>query len=257
MRGHRDLRLVVALSVVCAAVALVIPFEAVRIAAAVPLCLVLPGYAVVSAAFGSRQLERGRFAALTLGMSLATLVLCALVLNYMPGGIRDVTWAAILVLVVTAASRWAAIHRSPGKTVVRGGRPLRVRRRDALMLGGGGLAAIVALIVSATVYPAPDAIGYTRLWMLPTASGSAARVGVGSNEQRPQSYLLRVRLGGRELLHSSLSLDPGEERVMRVPIGPVPGGEPRRLTASLYRKGRPEVLYRRVTSWVGPDKSQR
>jgi uncharacterized membrane protein len=256
MRGHRDLRLVVALAVACALIALVIPFEAVRVAAAVPLCLLLPGYAVMSAAFGSRQLDRGRFAALTLGMSLATLVLCALVLNYMPGGIRDVTWAAILVVVVIAASRWAAIHRTPGKTAVRPGRPLRVTRLDGLMVGGGVAAAIVALIISATVFPAPDAVGYTRLWMLPTPSGSAVRIGVGSNEQHRSSYRLEVRLDGRDLLSSHLSLEPGEERELHLPID-LAGAGSQRIAASLYRASRPGALYRRVTSWVRPDESRR
>jgi uncharacterized membrane protein len=257
MRGNRDLRIVVALAVACAAIALIVPLEAVRIAAGVPLCLLLPGYALVSAAFGSRQLDWGRFAVLTLGMSLATLILCALVLNYLPGGIRDVTWAAILVVVVLAASRWAAISRRRGKSAVRPGKRLQATRLDALMVAGGGLAAIVALAVSATVYPAADAVGYTRLWMLPTATKSAVRVGLGSNEQRRQSYLIRVSLGERELLRSTLSLDPGEERVWRIPVGRVPGDEPMRLAASLFRRSRPTVLYRRVTTWVGPDKSRR
>ena len=124
MRGHRDLRFVVRLAIACAVVALLAPWEALRLAAA-PLCLVLPGYAITSAAFGPRPLTRGRFAVLTLGMSLIALVLCALLLNYVPGGIRDLSWAIVLTVVVIAASRLAAIERKSKGPAFAAGRPLR------------------------------------------------------------------------------------------------------------------------------------
>jgi uncharacterized membrane protein len=256
VRRHRDLRLVVSLAVVCALVALLAPFEALRLVAAAPLCLLLPGYAIISAAFGPRLLDRGRLAVLVLGTSLMNLVLCALVLNYAPGGIRDISWAAILVAVIVATSRWAAIQRRPAGSRVREGLRLRASGGDAILLGGGLLAAIAALIISATPYSAGGAVGFTRLWMLPTANGNAVRIGIGSNEQHRHSYRLRVRLSGRDLLLSKLSLDPGEERELRVPFEPA-GGRRTRIAASLYRDSSPDVLYRRVTGSIGADKSGR
>ena len=136
MRGHRDLWLVAAGAPLCAAVALLVPLEAVRLAAAAPLCLVLPGYALSSAAFSSRSLSGGRFAALVLGLSLIVLILSALVLNYGPGGIRDVSWAVILVLVTIAACRWAAVKRVPGEVPYAAWSRPRVSRSDYLFLGG-------------------------------------------------------------------------------------------------------------------------
>ena len=75
---------------------------------------------------------------------------------------------------------------------------------------------VAALVVSATVYPAGDVQGYTRLSMLADSSGNAATVGVDSNEQRRQSYVLRLTLAGGPLVNKRLSLDPGEESVLRV-----------------------------------------
>ena len=51
--------------------------------------------------------------ALSVGLSLAMLALGSLVLNYVPGGIRACSWAVLLVLVVLAASREAALRRRP------------------------------------------------------------------------------------------------------------------------------------------------
>jgi uncharacterized membrane protein len=257
VRGHRDLRLVVSLAVVCAVVALLAPFEALRLVAAAPLCLLLPGYAITSAAFGPRLLDRGRLAVLVLGTSLMNLVLCALALNYAPGGIRDVSWAVILVAVIISTSRWAAIQRRPAGSRVQEGLRLRVSGGDAILLGGGLLAAIAALVISATPYSAGGAVGFTRLWMLPTANGNAVRIGIGNNEQHRGSYRLRVRLSGRDLLLSKLSLDPGEERELRVPFVSTGAKKPTRIAASLYRDSSPDVLYRRVTSSIGADKSGR
>jgi hypothetical protein len=252
MRGHRDLWLVVAGAVLCAVIALLVPLEAVRLAAAAPLCLVFPGYALASATFSARSLSGGRFAALVLGLSLIILILSALLLNYGPGGIRDVSWAVILVLVTVAACRWAAVKRKQGEVPYALRSRTRVSRGDYLFLGGAAVAIVAALVVSATVYPAGEVEGFTRLSMLADSSGGAATVGVDSNEQGRRSYLLSLTLDTRPLLTKRLSLDPGDESLLRVQLpqdrGP-PSGE---LVASLYRASSPDTLYRRVNSWLPP-----
>lgn len=252
MRGHRDLWVVGLGAPLCALVALLVPLEAVRLAAAAPLCLVFPGYALASAAFGARSLSGGRFAALVLGLSLIVLILSALVLNYGPGGIRDLSWAVILVLVTVAACRWAAVKRKPGDVPYAAWARPRMGLVDSLFLGGAAVAAVAALVVSATVFPAGDVQGFTRLSMLTESSGGAATIGVDSNEQRHQSYLLRLTLDGRPLLTKRLSLDPGDESVLRVRLPDDPGPPSGMLAASLYRASSPDALYRRVNSWLPP-----
>jgi hypothetical protein len=252
MRGHRDLSLVAAGAILSAAIALVVPTEAIRLIAAAPLCLVLPGYALASATFAARSLSGGRFATLVLGLSIIILILSALVLNYVPGGIRDVSWAVILVLLTVASCRWAAVKREPGELPFAGWDRPQVSAVDRLFLGGAALGIVAALVVSATVYPAGDVQGFTRLSMLTDPSGSAATVGVDSNEQHRQSFLLRMTLARRPVLAKRLSLDPGDESVLRVRL-PHDRGAPRgMLVASLYRASSPGTLYRRVNSWLPP-----
>jgi hypothetical protein len=255
VRGHRDLTLVVGLAVVCAAIALLVPLEAVRVVAAAPLCLVLPGYAIVAASFGPRSLSRGRFTVLVLGISLMTLVLSALVLNYVPGGIRDISWAIIVLVVIAGACRWTAIKRKPGELPYVSGPWPSATPADRLLLGGGALAAIVALLISATVFSADEVVGFTRIAMLPNASGSAVRIGIESNEKHRRSYRLRLALSGRPLLVKRLSLDPGDELELRVRIDSGLDRGSGRLAASLYRESSPQTLYRRVTSWLPAERS--
>ena len=252
MRGHRDLWVVVVGSLLCAAIALLVPSEPVRLLAAAPLCLVFPGYALVSATFSARSLSGGRFAALVFGLSLIVLILSALVLNYGPGGIRDVSWAVILVLVTVGACLWAALRREQGEVPYAAWNRPRVSPGDYLFLGGAAIAIVAALVVSATVYPAADVQGFTRLSMLTDSSGGAATVGVDSNEQGRRSYLLRLTLAGRPLLAKRLSLDPGDESVLRVRLPHDRGPPSGLLIASLYRAGSPDTLYRRVNSWLPP-----
>jgi uncharacterized membrane protein len=252
MRGHRDLVLVAGGAVLCAAVAVFVPPEPIRLLAAAPLCLIFPGYALVSATFSARSLSGGRFAALVPGLSLMVLVLSALVLNYGPGGIREITWVVILLLVTLGACGWAAVRRVPGEV------PYAIRSRprgttgDALFLAGAAVAMIAALVISATVYPAGDVLGFTRLSMLTKPNSSAVDIGVESNEQRRHSYLLRLTLTGRPLLKKHLTLGPGDETRLRVRLPSDLGQPSGRLAASLYRASAPGRLYRRVTSWLPP-----
>lgn len=252
MRGHRDLALVAGGAVVCAAIALFVPSEPIRLLAAAPLCLIFPGYALVSATFGPRSLSGGRFATLAVGVSLMVLILSALVLNYGPGGIRDVSWAVILLIVTLAACGWAAARRGPDEAPYAVVRPPRATAGDTLFLAGAAIAIVAALVISATVYPADDVLGFTRLSMLTKPGSSAVDIGVESNEQRRQSYFLSITLAGRPLLKERLTLAPGDEARLRVRMPGDLGQESGRLAASLYRASSPGILYRRVTSWLPP-----
>lgn len=253
MRGHRDLELVVAATLACVLVALLSPLETVALIAAIPLCLFFPGYALAAAIFGRRTPDRPRLLLLTLMLSLAILVIGSLVLNYMPGGIRDVSWALLLVLVVLAAARWAALHRgSPRSGSLPRPRLPRLAALDAILLGIGASAAVAAIILSQVPLPAGNANGYTSLWMLPVpGEPDVMRVGVVSNEQDEESYRLLFRVDGREAAAArELTLEPGEEQVFRLPVGVPSGSNPARVAASLYHADSPRELYRRVTSWV-------
>ncbi len=254
--GERDLVAAVATAVLCAVVVLCIPLEGLRLAAAVPLSLFLPGYAITAAAFGGRQLEGPQLLVLSVATSLATLAVGGLLLNYLPGGLRTASWAGLLLLVVLGGCIIAAQRRPAPTSTWLPRLHLQIRSVDGALLRwatlamlGGVLAAGLALAISWTPVPAKNAVGYTRLWMLPSGGAARAhlRIGVDSEEQHPVAYKLEVQLGRRHTpVSSRLVLEPGQSRVLnlrvrRRPPGSVP------VTALLFRRDHPNAAYRRVT----------
>jgi uncharacterized membrane protein len=255
LRQHRDLELTAAAAVLCAVVAVAVPVEAISILAAVPLVLLLPGYAVTAAAFGSRRLPGPQLLVLSLGTSLSVLVLGSLLLNYMPGGVREASWAPLLVILIVAACE-AAARRREGPSEWTGPLPRlpRLSGSDRLLALGAGVAVLAALLLAWTVLPAKHALGYTQIWMLPTVSQDrpVMRIGVVSQEQDPMSYEIVLESAqSRSVVLSGMVLKPGDSRVINVPIVPSKATAPgKKLNAYLYRSDRLQVPYRRVTAYV-------
>jgi uncharacterized membrane protein len=251
VRGHRDLGLACVAAVLCALVAALVPLEIVRLVAALPLALFLPGYAIIAVAFGSRELALPKRIVLSVATSLMALVLGTFVLNIFPFGLRTASWAGLLPLVVIAACRGAALRRDPADRQPR--RRMTLPRPAPASLALGAVAVLIAaaaLVLAQKPLPAKDAVGFTALWMLPTdAREDAVAVGVISNEQHSASYRLEVSLGKSQSKTYRVDLDPGEERVYEVEVPPRASGRIH-VVSTLYRKGRPGHVYRRVTSWL-------
>jgi uncharacterized membrane protein len=258
MREHHDLRLAVAASVLCALLALLLPFEWLRLIVAAPLALLLPGYAIATATFARRPLTGPQLLLLSIALSLMTLALGGLILNYLPGGVRSGSWALLLVLIVLGACRAAAVRRPQA---ARGSFDLprpRISRVQGGLLLGGVAAVVIALALAFTTLPAKNAFGYTELWMLPRSDPAGIAIGVTSQEKRPVSYLLRVGFGKqRAPVLQTLSLDPGETRTLRIDSDSAPSAGSIPVTATLFRQNRPESIYRRVSGWMpAPEASQ-
>jgi hypothetical protein len=251
MKGHRDLIAVTTMAGLCALVALIVPLEVVQIVAALPLCLLLPGYAII-AACGLAPLERARALLFSVGLSLTTLATGGLLLHFLPGGVRGESWAGLLFLVVLAGCAIAARRRPPPRRRDLPRLALRVRPIDGALMLGAVLCVNAAWTLSSTTLPAKNALGYTQLWMLPAEKSGqvGVRIGVTSAEAIPLAYKLEVRQqGGGPPAYSRLELKPGQQNVRFVAVRrPPPGGV--RITARLYRGGRPGVVYRRVSGWV-------
>lgn len=260
MRRHADLRAAVAAAIACAALALLLPFGWLRLVFAAPLALLLPGYAIAAVTFVRRPLGRPQLLLMSLALSLMTLALSGLLLNYAPGGVRAGSWALLLVAVVIAGSLAAARRRGPGPSWQLGSvRRPRVTAVQAV-LGLLGLAlAVGALVLAFATLPAKNALGYTQLWMLPRADGVAGvRIGVASDEQQQQDYRLRVAFGNRaKPIERQLSLAPGESRILRLDTAQPAKGEAVPVYASLFRQDQPGSIYRRVSGWVPARKASR
>lgn len=247
MKGQRDLAIVAWGSVLCAVLALVIPWPALSLVFAAPLALLAPGYAIVAATFARRDLGWPRTALLSLALSLATLVIGSFLLNYAPGGIRDISWAILLSLVTIACCRAAALRRPKS-----GGPALpmpKISRRDGVFMLGGLALAVVAVVLAMTTLPAKNARGFTELWVTPQANRtgpSFAEIGVGSEEQHETSYVLRTRVGNGTPSVRRFTLRPGEEHTIRLDATPAVDGAPVPVKARLALAARPGQVYRQV-----------
>jgi uncharacterized membrane protein len=258
MRGNRDLRLATAAAAACALLALAVPVEALSLVFAAPLAFFLPGYAIVSAIFVRSRLVVPVMLTLSIGMSLSTLALGALVLNYAPGGVDGLGWAILLAAVTAAACRGAAIRRPPTdeQWLPSWQAPAR---SQAAFLAAAAVVAAAALVLAFVNLPADKAIGYTELWIQPYAAGgkTGVRVGVGSDEQQRTVYRLRIRLKREGATVRHFALRPGESRVLRVASVPPGDGRPTRVSAALFRQGRPNRPYRRVSGWIPSNRTPR
>jgi len=252
MRGHRDLRLLVAFTLVCAVGALITPLGGVRVIFAAPLALVIPGYAITAAAFGSRLPPWPERLPLTLGISLAFLALASLVLNYTPGGIRGLPWALLVVAVVLLCCRIAARRRGRSRSQAAALPRLKIRPTTAI-LAACTLAMVAAALILARTTPHNDrASGYTQLWIAPAeASEASARIGVTSEQQQTRAYRLSVDVEGQSKPTTySFELQPGETHVTT--ISPSRIGSPVAVDAKLYLRGHPTTVYRRVFTLPRP-----
>jgi hypothetical protein len=251
MRGHRDLRLLFALTVVCALGSLITPLGGLRVIFAVPLTLILPGYAIVAAVFASRPLDWPERLPLTLGVSLACLALSSIVLNYTPGGIHGLPWALILVLVVFLACRSAARRRGRVRRR-RKPAPLRLPKLRpspaAALLGVGALAmTAAALILAQGTFENDRASGYTQLWIAPPKpTDVSAEVGVTSEQQQTRGYRLVVEVEGQASpVIENFELEPDETHRTTIESE---SGSSVEVEAKLYLRSRPDAAYRRVST---------
>ncbi len=255
MRAHGDLEAAVSSAGLCALLVLLLPFEPLRMLLAAPLTLFLPGYAISAAIFARERVERVHFLVFSAGLSLAVLALGALLLNYMPGGIRSGSWALLLFLVVLAASRAAALRRPRGAPHPVAWSLPRLGAAQAALLAGGGLAIVAAIALAFTPLSATNATGYTEMWIAPLPGDNGVRIGVGSGERDDSSYRLVVNFGGSREVTRQLQLEPGQRQVLALgesAAATSPIAVP--VTATLYKEDSPEPdqPFRRVSTWLGP-----
>lgn len=261
MRGHGDLEGAVGAAALSALLALALPFEALRLALALPLLFFLPGYAIAAATFAHGRIERRHFLVFSLGLSLAVLALGAIVLNYLPGGVRSGWWAALLFLVVLAACRAAALRRPRRARAPIAWSLPRVNGAQAGLLATGALVIVAAVVLAFTPLAATEAVGYTEISIRPLAGDAApgVRVAVGSGERGESSYRLRVEFGdGEGEATRRFELVPGAERVLELQppddLAAAATATEIPVAATLYKEdeGDPDRPFRRVSTWIDP-----
>jgi hypothetical protein len=229
---------VIAASVV---IVLVAP-RALRIPFATLFLLVLPGYFATLALFPRGSIDRARRALLSLALSIALVVLVALLLH-LTFELRSATWVAALAVLEFATYLIARerIGWRPSSKLS----PWRVRARDALLLAVALAVLAAAVTLARTPLHAAHVQGYTALWIVPARHGAAVRVVVASGELKTLAYRLIVFNGGRRIQTQTLpSVAPGTQ-VARVVTLPQRSRGP--ISAVLYRDDQPRSPYRSVS----------
>jgi hypothetical protein len=211
------------------------------------MALVLPGYALVSAVFTGRDLSLASRLAMIPAMSLAILVLGALLLDFVPGGLETLQWA-LLITIVTLSACAVGVRHTPdhyaspdlarrAQAAIGG----RVRPGSATVVVFAAGLAVAAVVVSRIPLPARNSIGYTQLSMLPsTAQKDEVRVAVQSDQLHPAGYRLVVSASTRQR-RWTFRLRPGQTELLTAQVGS--SGE---VTATLFRDGE-AGSYRQVT----------
>jgi len=251
-RRNADLLLVVVSAAAATVVVNAVGSVPVRIVFALPLLLLLPGYAFTTAIFSRRRPGMSHVVLLSVGLSLALIVLGALLLD-LTVGLRTWSWSVLELCVVCGACVVALFRKSTtGLPRVLRSKPLRVR--DVLLLLGAVLLAAAAVAFARTPLHAKKVQGYTAFWLLPASNHdhSTLRLGVKSGELRPQAYRVVVTQGGRVVYGKrGLVLAPAQDWMRTVAVSPPRTRRATAVTARLYRsQDPPGSPYRTVRVWL-------
>ncbi len=244
-RRDGDLLFAAALTVLGVLVALTgIGGSIARAALGLPLALALPGYAVTAALFPPRRLGLSERLMLSLGISLATVAIAGLILNWTPWGLGTTSWALLLGCTTLVGLGIARLRR------VREAHPSflwRVRMTLAQMAIFAIAAALVLLaMVSAWGAAAsPRGTGFTNFSMVRSGSGDQVSIEITSMERSTTGYVVELDSGSRVLKTWTVSpLAPHQSWSATYSITPVEARTT--LEALLFRVGGGQAVYRYV-----------
>jgi len=245
VKPRRDLALVALAALLACLFAAVLPssLAGLRAPLCLPLVLLLPGYAVVSAIFRPGELRTAELITLSIAVSIAATLIVALVLDALGVRLTAAPWMGVLtVLTVAAAARGTA--RGHSRSLVF--RPIPVGRAQV-----GAFAAGLALLAGAvtlgfTPLSAPKGTrGTSALWLLPAPGGlESVCVGVINEQLHTTTYEVTVRGAGAPASRlGPIVLAPGKSWSRELAVTPA---RPAVIHAFLRRTADPSVVYRSV-----------
>lgn len=233
---------------------------------ALPLVFIVPGYALVEALFTDfpdasgavireprmrtqRPFKRPDRLFLSLGLSLAIVVINGFVLNMLPMGLERSSWAVSLAILTAVFSLIALYRRrrsSPSAKAAAG--RLRVTFYDCILFALAG-----AIVISSVWYSVLDAqqqqqqSTFSQFWMVPSKQGNngcAVLVGVHSFEGTTAKFEIVVTANGTEIsTWPAITLAPQEQWDQFVSIAPR-NTKSVYVEAKLYRSDKPGTVYR-------------
>jgi uncharacterized membrane protein len=221
-----------------------------RVALAIPLLLVLPGFALLQTLLGRQELDPWRFTLLTVGLSLAIVVVAGLVLALIGVRLQEVSWMSAVVAFTLIVGAPSILRAYRGGSWRRASLPWLVPRRDAVLLTATGLVLVAALAfarLGAELQPTP---GFTQFWMV-HGEGGIVHLGVRNFEDHAASFAVRVVSRGTTIASSDgIRLLPGQGWHEQLQFStPDFEGEP--LEATLFDANAPTEPVRRTVLWPG------
>ena len=219
----------------------------VRVALALPLALILPGFALMRAAVPDRR-QDGEWWTLAVGLSVSLCVIAGLALNVV-GHLDPKGWALGLgvftTICVAAARRRAPVQSAPDTA------PLRVSAFNAALFTLSLGIAASAVYFAARNLDTHREYQFTEFWMTPQGryDQSLVTIGLRNLEAKPMGYDVSVVADGAVVGRwPAISVGPGATWSTDFALS----GSLRksRVEAWLYRADDPTELYRKV--WLSP-----
>lgn len=219
-----------------------------RTAVALPLLFFIPGYAATVALFPRDLPEIQERFLISLGMSLAIVILGGLLLNLTTGGVRTELWTLWLGGVTLVACLTALLRRPK--------QPISARRRlnFAIPFDQGvfiilvTLGVIVAMGIATSSAQQQKPSNFTQLWILPVDGENSGTIRLGVTNMESVTIRYRLKLGsGSHVLREWQSIDLAPGEIWETTVS-VPGNSfyTHTIEATLYRLDSPSVVYR----WV-------
>ncbi len=216
----------------------------------------VPGYALVQAAFVGRSFSLIEKAMLSLGLSLVLTVLGGLLLNQTSWGLQPGSWAAWVGGLTLVACGVALLRREQPFLL---GSSFSPRRFSFGFSGGQMLMVSLAtiMVVGAVIVARNGAeeihTTVTQFWLLPASStnSDSLKLGITSTEIVPVDYRLELKAGDKVIQEwPTLKLEPNANWVNTINL-PTDLGQGQKIDAFLYRLDAPNKIYRQTTFWTG------
>lgn len=225
---------------------------ALRVVLALPLVLILPGYAI-TATF-PRQLgtipERLLF---SVALSLAAAIIGGLVLNWTPWGLQANTWVVWLGGITLAASAIAIAHRREPIMVPNGSASTRIAPRDVVLIMLTATILLIAIGVARTPATQQNPQGYTAMWALPASDTDrdTIQLGLRNLEFSATAYHLQIIVDGTLVREwPMIKLEQGQEWKSTIRLPTVQSGIGK-TELLLFRRDAPNDVYRSTVLWRG------
>jgi uncharacterized membrane protein/LysM repeat protein len=267
-----DLLLAVAWTGGTVLIVLLVPVELLRIVAAMPFLLLLPGYCLVTALYPRRDdLQLPERLTLSLGLSIAAVILIGLALNYSPWGVRLESILAFMALFIVLAAALATVRRSllpreQAFSVASIRLPRHPKVRPGNILASVALLAFAATLGGGVYFVAASGEGpegFTEFYVLnpegkaeaypglvSAGEDLAVVLGLVNREGEATTYNVAAVLDGEVVdTIDGLALENGEtwERSVGLALGRA--GSNQKLEFLLYKDGGDEP-YRSLYLWL-------